>query len=428
MKGLEGIRVIDFSQYVAAPACPRILGEMCAEVIKIEPPSGDEQRTQGASYGMISDEIENRGYDQANTNKQWVSLNMKNPEGKKLALKLIADADIFVTNMRDGALRRLGLDYDTLSKQFPHLVWAQARGYGERGPQKDAKGFDATSYSARGGYALNCPQKGDAPANMPVAIGDWNASMALTAGVLAALVRRLKTGKGDRVSVNLYHVALWGMQIPIISRQDGLEYPKSRKTMPCPTNNSYCSKDGVWFIICFGHYNKYHELVFRTIGLEDLIGREDVNSLEGFVENGKNGYVIERMSEAFAKKNYTEWEKIFIEKDIPFEKCFSVDDILADQEAYDNDALRHFHYERFGDKVMPTTPVRLWSVGDPDIWIAKPVGYDTKEYMLKYGYAEEQIQKLADEGAVKLYEGRTLKFDKAEKTSAKIPLPGCTAE
>ena len=417
MSGLEGIKVLDLSQYVAAPAGPRVLGELGAEVIKIEPLTGDEQRTQGASFGMADDQIENRGYDMANTNKSWVSINLKDPKGYEFALKLIADADIVVTSFRDSALRKLGLDYKTLSAKFPKRVFAQMRGYGERGPLKDAKGFDATAYGARGGPALNIPQKGDAPGNMPAAFGDFYAALALCTGVLAALVRRMKTGKGDRVSVNLYHVALWGMHVPILSRQEGLEFPKSRKSVPCPTNNCYQSKDGEWFIMCFGHYNKYFELVMRTIGLDELIGNKELDTLEVIGKNGKNVYVIKRMEEAFATKTFAEWEKLFLENDIPFQKCFKIDDILGDEEAYTNDSLRRFKYD-LGDRVMPTSPVRMWSVGDPKIWIAKPVGYDTRKYMLKYGYSEDEIAQMSKDGAVKLYDGRPLKFDKAEPTSA----------
>jgi crotonobetainyl-CoA:carnitine CoA-transferase CaiB-like acyl-CoA transferase len=421
MQGLQGIKVIDLSQYVAAPACPRILGEMGAEVIKIEPITGDEQRTQSPSFGMVDDQIDNRGYDMANTNKNWVSINLKNPKGYEFALKLIEDADILITNYRDSALRKLGFDYKTISAKFPKLVYAQMRGYGDRGPLKDAKGMDATSYGARGGLTLNIPQKGETPGNMPVAFGDFNGAMALCAGVLAALVRRLKTGKGDRISVSLYHVALWGMHVPVIARQEGVEFPKSRKTVPCPTNNCYQSKDGIWFLICYGHYNKYFELTMRTIGLDELVGNKELDTLEVIGKNGKNAYVISRMDEAFAKKTFAEWEELFIKYDIPYQKCFTMDDILGDEEAYANDFLRHFNYD-LGHRVMPTSPIKMWSVGDPKIWIAKPIGYDTREYMLKCGYSEEDVKQMAADKVVGVYEGKSLRFDKAVASSATIPL------
>jgi crotonobetainyl-CoA:carnitine CoA-transferase CaiB-like acyl-CoA transferase len=131
--------------------------------------------------------------------------------------------------------------------------------------------------------------------------------------------------------------------------------------------------------------------------------------------------VIKRMEEAFSKKTFVEWEALFLKNDIPFQKCFKIDDILGDEEAYANDSLRHLNYD-LGHRVMPTSPVRMWSVGDPKIWIAKPVGYDTREYMLKYGYSKDQIEQLSKDGAVKVYDGRPLKFDKAVPTSAKVPL------
>ena len=224
MNGLEGIKVVDLTAYVAAPACPRILGEMGATVYKIEPFTGDEQRTQGASWGMKSKtEFDDQAYDLSSMNKQWLSVNLKTAQGLEFVYRLIGDSDIVVTSFRDKALKKLGLDYETLSEKFPHIVFGQMRGYGERGPEKDSKGFDATSYSSRGGLVMAFPQKGEhfEPANVPVAFGDWNASVALTAGILAALVRRLRSGVGDKVVVNLYHCAVWGMSSAVAVSQQG---------------------------------------------------------------------------------------------------------------------------------------------------------------------------------------------------------------
>lgn len=415
MKGLEGLKIIELTGYVAAPACPRILGEMGAEIIKIEPFTGDEQRTQGASFGMVKDNIEDPAFDMSSMNKNWLSINLKNPEGKEFAYQLIESADIVVTSFRDKALIKLGLDYETISKKFPHIVYAQMRGYGERGPEKDSKGFDATSYSARGGILTAFPQKGEGPVNVPAAFGDWNAAVCLTAGVLAALVRKMKTGLGDKVVVNLYHVACWGMQIALVSRQGGAEYPRSRKEVPCPSNNCYKSKDGIWFLICYGNYNKYFEDLCNALGLEHLIGNKDYDTLEVINAKKRNGEVVKMFEEAFAKKTFAEWEVIFRKYDIPHQKAFTVDDVLADKEAYSNDILRHIDYDNYGDRVIPTSPIRLGSVGDPKLWVNRPIGYDTREYLQKYGYSEEQIAKLIADGAVKVYEGEKLNFNKPEK-------------
>lgn len=423
MKGLEGIRVIEIASFIAGPACPRILGELGAEIIKIEPFSGDEQRTQGPAYGMLRDDIEDPAFDMGGLNKNWLSINLKHPEGIKFTYKLIESADVFVTNFRNAALIKLGLDYETIHKKFPHIVYAQMRGYGERGPERDSRGFDATAYSARGGILTAFPQLGESPVNVPAAFGDWNASGFLTAGILAALVRKQKTGVGDKVVVNLYHVACWAMQHAIVSRQSGALYPRSRKFATCPSNNCYQSKDGIWFLICQANYNKYYDEMVRAFEIEELIGNEEYNTLEKLTANKTNGYVIELFEKAFAKKTFAEWEIIFKKHEIPYQKAFTIDDILADEEAYANDILRRVKYNNYGERVIPTSPIRLGSVGDPELWTSKPIGYDTREYLLKYGYSEKEINELIDKGAVKVYEGEKLQFKKLEKTSAKEPLP-----
>ncbi len=423
MRGLEGITVVELSTFVAAPACPRILGEMGAEIIKIEAFEGDQQRTQGPGYGMLRDDIEDPAFDMSSMNKNWISVNLKNKNGIAFVYKLLASADIMVTNFRDKALVKLGLDYPVLNKKFPQLVYAQMRGYGERGPEKDSKGFDATAYSARGGILRSFPQLGESPVNVPAAFGDWNAAGFLTAGVLAALVRKEKTGIGDKVVVNLYHVACWGMQHAIVSRQSGALYPRSRKLVPTPSNNCYQSQDGIWFLICEANYNAYYEKMNKAFGIEELIGNEAYRTLEQLTENKTNGYVIELYEKAFAKKIFTEWEEIFRENEIPYQKAFTVDDVLEDPETYDNDILRKVQYDSYGERVLPTNPIRLKSVGDPNMWISKPIGYDTKAYLQKCGYSSEQIQQFVTEGAVKVYDGDILKFNKLEESSATSKLP-----
>jgi len=423
MKGLEGIKIVELATFIAAPACPRILSEMGAEVIKIEPFQGDDQRTQGPGYGMLKDDIEDPAFDMGGIGKNWVSVNLKSKEGVEFVYKMLETADVLVTNYRDKALVKLGFDYDTISKKFPKLVFAHMRGYGERGPEKDSKGFDATAYSARGGILTSFPQLGENPVNVPAAFGDWNSSGFLTAGILAALVRRSITGKGDKVIVNLYHVACWAMQHALVSRQSKAPYPRSRKLVPTPSNNCYQAKDGAWFLICQANYNAYYDQMAKAFEIEELIGNNKYSTLEKLTADKTNGYIVELFDKAFAKKNFDEWEKIFRDNEIPFQKAFTLDDVLSDQEAFDNDILRRVTYKSYGTRVVPTSPVRLKSVGDPKLWTSKPIGYDTKKYMKQYGYSDADIDRMINEGTVKAYEGEELSFDKLEATSAKTQLP-----
>lgn len=423
MRGLEGVKVVELSTFIAAPACPRILSEMGAEIIKIEPFTGDDQRTQGPGYGMLRDDIEDPAFDMGGIGKNWVSVNLKSLEGLEFVYEMLETADIMVTNYRDKALVKLGLDYDTISKKFPHLVYGHMRGYGERGPERDSKGFDATAYSARGGLLSAFPQLGENPVNVPAAFGDWNASGFLSAGLLAALVRKEKTGLGDKVVVNLYHVACWAMQHALVARQWGALYPRSRKFVPSPSNNCYKAKDGVWFLICQANYNAYYDQMAKAFEIPELIGNPAYSTQELLHENKTNGYVVELFDAAFAKKDFSEWAEIFRVNEVPFQKVFTLDDVLNDEEAYANDILRQVTYKSYGTRVLPTSPIRLKSVGDPKMWTSKPIGYDTSEYMLKYGYSEEDVKRMVETGAVKQYIGEKLSFDKLTSTSAATPLP-----
>ena len=157
--------------------------------------------------------------------------------------------------------------------------------------------------------------------------------------------------------------------------------------------------------MCFGHYNRYFELVMTTLGLDHLIGNKDYDTLEVIGQTGANTQVIAWMEEAFAQQDFDYWQKLFRERDIPFQQCFTVDDILTDDEAFDNDILRKVHYDDLGDYTITTSPVRLGSVGDPVLHRSRPIGYDTREVMREYGYADADVDALSVAGVVLTYSG-----------------------
>lgn len=414
MGGLQNTKVLDLTQYVAGPACARVMGDLGANVIKVEPFSGDEMRTQGMAWGMkFRTEFDDVAFDCASFNKRWIAIDLKSEGGYDLMMKLLEDADILITSYRDGALKRLKLDYETLHERFPRLVYGQMRGYGKYGPMKDAKGFDATSFAARSGFVHAIPQANEhfEPGNSPIAFGDWNASNALAVGILAAYANALQTGEGDYVTTSLYHVGTWGMSAALVAQQQGCDYPKDRMEAKCPTNNSYMSSDGIWFLMCFGHYNKYHELVFKTLEMDEKWWTDpEYASLEILAENGKYVDVVKALHEACQKFTFEELEKRFRENDIPFEKIQSVQDVLEDDEAYLNDQLRRLHYEGqgYGDDsgyTVTTTPFRLKSIGDPDLKRSLPIGYETRMIAKEHGLSDEEIDTLIANGAILEYSG-----------------------
>ena len=397
---LSGVKVIELAEWVAAPAGVRCLGEMGAEVIKVENPKGDPQRPQCAGFGGRRTEVCDPTYENVNANKDWLSLNLKTEEGMKIFLDLLSDADIFVNNLRDKALKKMGLDYETLHARFPKLIWAQMRGYGEFGEMRNEPGYDAVCWGARGGVNALFRQRGESPAIAPQAFGDFNAAAIFAGGIIAALFNRTRTGIGEKVTTNLYHVAIWAHGHGIQSHQFGAEYPCDRVKANNPFNNTYQAQDGTWFLICLPDYDRYFSSMMTMLGLDELIGDENLSTLAAIRDNRKQAYMIEKISEGYASKSYDEWDRIMLEEEVPHQKLFDYDDILNDEEVYDNDALRRYKSIDFGMRSFNTTPIRFGNYGDPPIILSKPTGYHTERFLKSKGYSDEEIVALEDAGAI----------------------------
>ncbi|MDU1880590.1 MAG: CoA transferase, partial [Eggerthella sp.] len=172
MKPLEGIKVVDLTSYLAAPTTGRVLAEWGADVVKVESFGGDPARRQAGVFNMPMADDENLAFDYANFGKKVMTLNLKSETGMDVMMKLLAEADVFLTSNRTKSLVKMGLDYETLHEKFPKLVYAQVTGYGDKGPEKDAAGFDVTCYMARGGVFGTTVNRGDAPLIPTNGLGD----------------------------------------------------------------------------------------------------------------------------------------------------------------------------------------------------------------------------------------------------------------
>jgi crotonobetainyl-CoA:carnitine CoA-transferase CaiB-like acyl-CoA transferase len=402
---LAGVRVVELCEWVAAPAAVRVLSEMGAEVIKVEPAHGDAQRTQGAGFGIDKTELEDPTLDLNNTNKDWISLNLKHPDGVKVMKQLLVTSDVFVTSLRSQALERLGLDYESVAEEFPRLIWTQNRGYGEWGANRDTPGFDAVAWAARGGVAASFPEAGREPAIPPQAFGDYSHALAMAGGIVAALFNRTRTGRGEKVVGNLYHSALWAGNIALMATQFGATYPKSRTRVPNPFNNTYRTADDKWLLVCQPQYDKYFGSMMQILGLDEYVDDETINILPALKASGRAPMVIRLLESAFATKDLEQWKRILTEHDVPHQPLLHYEDILVDDEAYDNDALRRVEYEAFGEKSIPTSPIRFGSFGDPPLVLSKPTGYHTEAYLTQLGYSAEQIAQLEASGAVLSWKG-----------------------
>lgn len=399
MKPLEGIKVVDLTTYLAAPTTVRVLGEWGADCIKVESAKGDPARTQGAVFNMPYEDDENLAFDVANFNKKFITLNLKSPTGIDVMYKMLAEADVFVTNTRTKSLVKLGLDYETLKKRFPKLIFAQVLGYGEHGPEKDTAGFDVTCYMARGGVFGTTVNRGDAPMIPTNGFGDFQVSMMLASGICAALYNRTRTGEGDKVTVGLHHAAVFALSTGLISAQYGNPYPKSRLEVVNPFNNVYRTGDDKWVVICCPEYDRDYDKIMRLIGREDLVGDERYKKCDDINANGLNPEVVGILDEAFKKFTRDELLTLFKANDLACEGAYEPLDIYEDEQVWANAILKKIPYPS-GERNVPSSPVNFASNPDPAFVIGGSQGAHTVEIMEHLGYSQEEIKKAVADGDV----------------------------
>ena len=398
MKPLEGVKVVDLTTYLAAPTTVRVLGEWGADCIKIESAKGDPARTQGAVFNMPYEDDENLAFDVANMNKRFITLDLKSQKGLEIAYKLIGEADVFVTNTRTKSLTKLGLDYDTLSRRFPKLVFAQVLGYGERGPEKDSAGFDVTCYMARGGVFGTTVNKGDAPMIPTNGFGDFQVSLGLASGICAALYAREKSGKGDKITVSLHHAAVYALSTGVISAQYGNQYPKSRKEVPNPFNNVYRTSDQKWVVICCPEYDRDYEKIMTLLGRPDMVGNSRYMRCAEVNTDHLNHEVIDILDEAIGKLTRKDLMSMFKANDLACEAAYEPIDMYGDEQVWANHIIAKIPYPS-GERYLPTNPVNFGSVGEPEYRIGGSQGAHTVEILDHLGYSQGEIGEILASGA-----------------------------
>ena len=249
---LKGMKVIDMASFVAGPTCAKILAEYGADVIRIEALVGDDKTRDLGKNAMGIKNGDLPLYDLVNGNKKQLALDTRRPEGLAILRKLLETADVFVCHLRQANMQRLGLDWETLHRDYPGLIYANVTGYGTKGSYADRGGFDSVAYVSRAGVHFAAEREGTKP-YMPFAgQGDLPTGCYLAMGVMAAYINKLRTGVGDMVTANLYGAGIWAGAFPIITAQEpyNVPWPKDPMDTFSPLYNIYKCADGHWVTIC----------------------------------------------------------------------------------------------------------------------------------------------------------------------------------
>lgn len=398
MKPLEGIRVVELSTVVAASSIGRRLTQFGATSIKVESLAGDQFRTFGKTYQTPCTEDENPIFDQLNGCKRSIPLNLKTADGMEVMLKLLEQADVFVTNTRARALERLGLDYDTLKEKFPRLVYATITGYGDTGPEKDLPSFDTTAFWGVSGFNTDMSvMTGEyLPTMFPGGMGDSITAAELTGGICAALAGRERTGKGDRVTASLLATSLWSTSLMTVATQFGRRYPMTRyEGSPTP----YRCKDGEFLIFTIlSSFEKQFTGVCKAIGKPEMLTDQRFWPQASFVKPENTKAFIQICEAAFATKTCEAWLEILRGYDVACSRMNHFKDFVNNEQAKANGFI-HYHTMPSGRQCWVTLPpCRTRRAGEPEFQRAPYLGEHTCQILEELGYSQERITKMLEEG------------------------------
>jgi crotonobetainyl-CoA:carnitine CoA-transferase CaiB-like acyl-CoA transferase len=377
---LEGVKVVELGVVMAGPAAAAILGDWGASVIKIEPPTGDPQR---GNINKAYFELDNRG-------KRSMCLELKSEDGRAIIRRLIDNADVFVSNLRTGPLRRLGLDYETLSASNPRLVYASITGYGGRGPGADKAGYDIGAYWSRAGLAMALTPRGEVPPVARPGMGDHAAGLAAAAGVAAALYARERTGRGQHVTTSLLRAGTYTLSSDLTSALQGFAaLPGMRRMQFNPLLGVYQAADERWFWLLGVQATRHWPAITRVIGRPELATDDRFSTLDAMIKNRREVMAI--LDESFAVHPMGYWAEQFDAEDIWWDPVQTLDEAIADPIIEASGAFLDIEDER-GRTVA--TPVDFIDAPLAVVGRAPEAGESTEQILLELGYDWPAIEAL----------------------------------
>lgn len=397
---LAGIRVVELGVWIAGPAAALVLADWGADVIKVEPLDGDPNRSFKYMFG--GDPDTNPVFELDNRSKRGIALDIRSDEGARIMAELVAGADVFVTNLRPAALRRAGLDADTLLERHPGLVYGHITGYGLDGPDADRAAYDLAAFWSRTGIAasLRTPD-GQVPVQRG-GMGDHATGMTLAGGIAAALLHRERTGEGQLVSTSLMRQGLYMMGFDLNVALDwGRTAPLvDRRTAPNPMANNYTTRDGrvLWLVGIAS--DRHFPPLARALGHPEWIEDERFATERARFKNREE--LIATLDAVFATLDLDEISAAFAaEPDVFWAPVNTIEDVLADEQLRPAGALVDVP-ERDGPSTRPmvATPVDFSRTTWYPRRVAPDIGEHSREVLADLGYSSADIDALVAAGVI----------------------------
>jgi crotonobetainyl-CoA:carnitine CoA-transferase CaiB-like acyl-CoA transferase len=388
---LHGIKVLDLTSVIMGPYCTQLLGDMGAEVIKVESHAGDNMRWVGPYKNPGMGHI----HLHLNRNKRSLVLDLKHPKGLEACLKLAAKADVLVYNVRPQSMARLGLGYEAVKAINEKIIYVGAFGYSEKGPYAGRPAYDDLIQGIAGIPSLSQRQTGDLPRYSPVTIGDRSVGLHTCNAVLAALFHRERSGQGQAIEVTMFEAM---SQFVLGDHMGGKTFdPPLGDTayarLIAPHRRPYATSDG---FLCVLIYNDKHWTnFFEAIGRADLKDNPKYRNHSARAANIAEVY--EFVAQTIAANTTDYWRALLEKADIPFATMHTIDSLLEDEHMRAIRFFPEFDHPSEG-RIRATAPVGEWSETPPSIRsLPAQLGEHSREVLREVGYADAEIEQMLAE-------------------------------
>jgi crotonobetainyl-CoA:carnitine CoA-transferase CaiB-like acyl-CoA transferase len=388
---LEGVRVLELTTVVLGPWACQTLGDMGADVIKVEPPGGDSNRQIGPARHPLMGAL----FLTCNRNKRSVVLDLKQPAGRDALLRLAARTDVLIHNFRPAALARLGLEYDVVRQASPGIIFCGTYGYSRRGPYRDRPAYD-DSIQAASGLAMLETTMGGTPRYLPTLVGDKTTALAVVSAIVAALFHREKTGEGQQVEVPMYETLVGYVMAEHLFGHafDPPEGQIGYTRLLTPHRRPYPTKDG--YLAVLPYLDDHWRAFAAAVGRPDLTDDPRYRTLSARATN--IGQVYAEVASILAGRTTAEWLEAFGRTSVPVMVVNSLEDVLTDE---------HLTATGFWHDVQHPTEGRLRLAGPPLDFSATPasirrlpprLGEHSREVLREAGFSDDEIETMVAAG------------------------------
>ena len=394
----KGLKVLDCSSFIAAPAAATILSDFGADVIKIEPPGAGDPYRAVPLLPTMPQARENYAWMLASRNKRGLALNLTKPSAQEVVRRLVAQADVFITNFPAVVRKKLSLRYEDLAPLNGRLIYASFTGYGESGEEASKPGFDITAWWARSGLMDGVRTEATAPpARSLTGMGDHPSGISLYAGIVMGLYQRQLTGMGAHVGTSLLANGIWCNGVMAQAALCGARFidrPPREQALNAFTNYYQC-RDKLWLILTILNEERQWPVFIKCLGRDDLQNDPRFATSRDRMKNAVELTTV--LDKTFATKDRSEWREILAAGGIVFDVVASAQDIPNDSQILANDILVPFD----NDSVLTvTSPISV--EGQDKVKPRRPpaVGQHSDEVLREAGYDATMIAKLRTDGAV----------------------------